>query len=291
VALGGLLVFAAAAGFGTLAIFGKLAAATGLDTPTLLLFRFVVATVALWAVLGPFGRLRLLSGRPLRTALAMGVVYGLMTVLFFEGLAFLSAGLAAIVFYTYPVFVFAISTVVLDERLTRPRLVALVAAVAGVALLVGASPVGADPVGVLLVLSAAVGYATYTTGSRAVVASIDPATLAATALVSTTASMVPYWLASGGVSLPAGVDQWLLVVGIGMVGTAAPIVLFVVGLERVEASRASVIGTAEPAVTVLLGATLLGEPVTPALVVGGGLVLGAVLLVQREGRPTGMVVH
>jgi len=71
----------------------------------------------------------------------------------------------------------------------------------------------------------------------------------------------------------------------------SPIVLFVVGLERVEASRASVIGTAEPAVTVLLGATLLGEPVTPALVVGGGLVLGAVLLVQREGRPTGMVVH
>lgn len=284
-------MFAAAAGFGTLAIFGKLAAAAGLDTPTLLLFRFVVATVALWAVFGIPGRLRLLSGRSLRTALAMGVVYGLMTVLFFEGLAFLTAGLAAVAFYTYPVFVFAISTAVLDERLTRPRLVALVLAVAGVAILVGASPSGADPVGVLLVLSAAVGYATYTAGSRAVVASIEPATLAATALVATTASMVPYWLASGGPSVPTGIGQWLLVVGIGLVGTAAPVALYVAGLERIEASRASVIGTAEPAVTVLLGAALLDEPVTPVLVVGGGLVLGAVLLVQREGRPTGMVVH
>lgn len=189
--VGGLQVFAAAAGFGTLAIFGKLATAAGLDTPTLLFFRFVVATAALWAVFGSLGRVRILAGRQLRVALAMGIVYGLMTVLFFEGLEFLPAGLAAVVFYTYPVFVFAISTAALDERVTRPKLLALVAAIAGVGILVGANPAGADPAGVVLVVSAAIGYATYTTGSRAVLDAIDPATLAATALVATTASMVP----------------------------------------------------------------------------------------------------
>ena len=45
--LGSLLVVSAAAGFGTLAVFGKLATATGLGTATLLLFRFLVATAAL----------------------------------------------------------------------------------------------------------------------------------------------------------------------------------------------------------------------------------------------------
>lgn len=289
--LGGLQVFAAAAGFGTLAIFGKLAASTGLDTPTLLLFRFVVATVALWTVFGLLGRAQLLSGRQLRVALAMGTVYGLMTVLFFEGLVFLPAGLAAVVFYTYPVFVFGISTAALDERVTRPKLLALVVAVAGVGLLVGASPARADPVGVVLVLSAAIGYATYTTGSRAALDTVDPAPLAATALVAAMASVIPYGMVTGGLSFPSGLDQWLLVVGIALVGTAAPVVLFVGGLERIEASQASVIGTSEPAVTVLLGVAVLGEPVTPVLVVGGGLVLCAVLLVQREGRPTAMVVH
>lgn len=98
-------------------------------------------------------------------------------------------------------------------------------------------------------------------------------------------------MVTGGLSIPSGLDQWLVVLGIGLVGTAAPIVLFVHGLERIEASHASVVGTSEPAVTVLLGVALLGEPVTPVLVVGGGLVLCAVLVVQWDGQPAGTVVH
>lgn len=289
--LGGAMVFAAAAGFGTLAIFGKLAATVGISTPTLLLFRFLVATVATLAYFGLNGRAQRLSGRPLRVALSMGVVYGAMTVLFFLGLEFIPAGLAAIVFYTYPVHVFAISAVLLDERLTPRKLLALGGAVAGVGLLVGASPAGATPLGVLLVLAAAVGYATYTTGSRASLSAVDPAPLTTTALVAATVSMVPYGALSGQLSVPTGPVQWLVVVGIGLVGTAAPIVLFVRGLDLIEAGHASILGTAEPVVTVLLGIVLLGEPITPALVGGGVLVLSGVLLIQREGRPTGMVAH
>jgi drug/metabolite transporter (DMT)-like permease len=38
----------------------------------------------------------------------------------------------------------------------------------------------------------------------------------------------------------------------------------------------------EPVVTVFLGAALLDEAVTPFVVAGGALVLGGVLLVQRD---------
>lgn len=78
-----MLVFAAAAGFGTLAIFGKLASAAGLSTSTLLLFRFIVATVVVWAVFGVCGQANTLSGRLLWIVLAVGVLYGIMTGLFF----------------------------------------------------------------------------------------------------------------------------------------------------------------------------------------------------------------
>jgi drug/metabolite transporter (DMT)-like permease len=36
--------------------------------------------------------------------------------------------------------------------------------------------------------------------------------------------------------------------------------------------------------TVVLGVALLGETITPILVIGGGFVLCGVLLVQRESR-------
>ena len=281
---GGLLVFAAEAGFGTLAIFGKLAAAAGLSTSTLLLFRFVVATITVWAVFGFRGRAQLLSGRALWIALAIGTMYGVMNGLFFEGLAYLSAGLTAIVFYTYPVHVFVLATVALDERVTRLKMLALGVAVAGVGLIAGANPTGTDLFGIGLVLLAAVAYAIYTTGIRATLSSVDAGALTATALIATTLSILPYGVLTGGLSVPVGIEQWLIVFGIGLIGTAAPIVLFFRGLDRIEASHASIIGTSEPMATVLLGVALLGETITPIIIAGGALVLVGVVLIQRESR-------
>ncbi|MGN8215193.1 MULTISPECIES: EamA family transporter [Halococcus] len=55
-----------------------------------------------------------------------------------------------------------------------------------------------------------------------------------------------------------------------------------------EESRASVVTTAEPVVTVVLGVLVLGERLSPGILAGGTLVLAGVLLIQREtpnGRP------
>ena len=164
--VGVLMVFAAEAGFGTLAIFGKLAPSVGLSTSTLLLFRFIVATLTVWTVFGIRGQARLPSGRLLWIALVIGVIYGIMNGLFFEGLEYLSAGLAAIIFYTYPVYVFVIATIALNERPTRLKLLALSIAVFGVGFIASTNPTGANPVGIILLLLAAVAYATYTTGIR-----------------------------------------------------------------------------------------------------------------------------
>lgn len=289
--VGGLLVFAAAAGFGTLAIFGKLAYAAGLSTSTLLLFRFIVATLLVWAAFGVLGRATTLSGRKLWIALAVGMLYAIMTGLFFWGLEYVPASLAAIVFYTYPAHVFAISTVVLDERLTRLKGLSLTVALVGVILIVGANPTGANPVGIGLVLMAAIGYATYTTASRATLTTLDSAKLIANAMVATMVSMVPFGVLFGHLSVPKGTEQWLIVFGIGLVGTAVPIVLFIQGLDRIEASHASIIGTSEPLVTVLLGVVLLGDQFTTFLIIGGAFVLGGMFLIQMDGQLSRSQAH
>lgn len=63
-----------------------------------------------------------------------------------------------------------------------------------------------------------------------------------------------------------------------------PHLLFYEGVSRLAASRVGVVSTVEPVVTVTLGALLLAEPVTPAVIGGGGLVLAEVVLVQTDGR-------
>jgi drug/metabolite transporter (DMT)-like permease len=276
------MVLVASAGFGTLAIFGKFAEEAGLNTTTLLTYRFLLGTALLWIALAVWGRARLLPGRKLRIALGLGVLYAAFSALFFWGLLFVPAGIAGITFYTFPVFVYALSVTVLDERLSPRKLGALVLALAGVFLIVGGDGSGIDLFGVGLVLLAAFGYACYITGSRAALASIEATVFAGTALIGTALSFLGFGLVSGRLVVPAGSDQWLLIFGIAVVGTALPLLLYAGGLDRVEASRASIISTSEPVVTVLLGIVLLGELLTPVVVAGGTLVLAGVVLIQTD---------
>lgn len=281
-----LLILLAAIGFGTIAIFGTLATDAGLNNPTLLTVRFALATALLVGYLSYRGD----AARPPReavpTMVGLGVAYATLTAAFFWGLLYVPAGLATITLYTYPVYVFLIGTALLGEVLTRRKLVALTVAVSGVGLIVGVDTGGVDPFGLLLVTIAAMAYAVYTTGSRAAVETIGADRLATAAMATTGACFLAYGVASGTLFMPATVRQWGIIVGLTVAGTVVPILCFVNGLRFVEADRASIVSTVEPVVTVLLGTAVLGERLSPTILLGGGLVLAGVLLIRTDDGGT-----
>lgn len=278
--IGAVLVLGAAAGFGTIGIFGKLAVAIDLDLATLLPVRFTVATLVVVALAinrsWAFPR----SERDWLTTLALGVTYTAMTLFFFVSLRFLTAGIATIVLYTYPTFVVALSAIFLGETVTVRKLIALGLATGGIALVVGLGTTDIDPLGVGLALGSAACYAVYTTGSRMLSPSISPRPLMIGILVGTTVSMLVYGVLDGGLALPTGRDEWWIVLGLALVSTVIPHLLFYEGVSRLQASRVGVVSTAEPVVTVVLGVILLGETVTLSVLAGGLLVLCGVLVVQ-----------
>ncbi len=281
--VGILLVVVSAIGFGTLGILGKLAAEAGLSIPTVLFFRFLLASALVWAGLAVRGRLRRFSGRDLFVSLGLGAFgYALMSGLYFWGLSFMSAGLVGILLYTYPVFVVVLSALVLDERVTRQTASALVLALTGVALITGGDPAGADPRGIIVVLGAAVVYASYITLSRVALDTVPADQLTAHVLPAAACAYFVFGSAAGTLSVPGTISAWSIVVTIAVLATAIPIFTFFAGIDRIGASRASIVSTVEPVVTLLLGAAILYEPITLVTVGGGGLVLGGVLLVQVE---------
>lgn len=285
---GTLLVLGAASGFGTIGIFGELAIAADLSLATLLPVRFALATVVVLVIAQIRGWGLPRSPREWISTLALGVVYTGMTIAFFASLEYLTAGFATIVLYTYPAFVVVLSALLLGESVSRRTVLALSCSLLGVALAVGIEVDGAAIVGVALALGAAGCYAIYTAGSRSVVASLSPRPLMIGALVGTTVCFFAFGIGTGGLTVPANNTQWGIVVGLAIVGTVLPLIMFYEGVERLEASRVGIVSTAEPVVTVILGALVLDESVTPAVAVGGALVLAGVVLVQQSretGRP------
>lgn len=276
-----LLVFVASVCFGTLGIFGEFAPSIGISISTLLLFRFGLATVVIWVGLFTVGKFPVLAPRRAAIAIGLGFLYGLMTVFYFLSLHWLTAGIAALVYYTYPVLVFVLSMLVLDEPLTGRKLLALSTVLAGVSLTIGVDTPGVNPTGIGIVSLAALAYALYMIGSRLFVTDVSSTAQTAYNFFGAALCMCLYGVFVSSPSMPAGHSQWLVIFGISTLGTIIPIGLLLIGLRRLEASRASIIGTAEPMTAVLLGALVLGESVTASLAGGGLLILSGIVLGQQ----------
>lgn len=286
---GTLLVLGAAAGFGTIGIFGEFAIATGLPLSTLLPVRFCLATVAVLVMVLLHGWSLPTTRREWLVTLTLGCVYTAMTIAFFTSLRYLTAGLATIVLYTYPTLVVVLGVVVLRESIGARLVTGLVCSLAGIGFVVGVGGTETTtaefaPLGVGLALAAAACYAVYTAGSRRVIGTLSPRPLMIGVLVGTTISMLAYGLLAGGLAVPVNGREWAITAGLAVIGTVLPLVLFYEGVKRLPASRVGIISTAEPVVTVGLGVALLEEPLTWNLLVGGSLVLLGVTLVQGN-RP------
>ena len=147
----------------------------------------------------------------------------------------------------------------------------------------GAGAGALDPLGVALGLGAAVVYSTYILVSDGIVGRIEPRVLAALVCTGAAASLTvgsallgdlrPGELAPGG---------WGWLACLAVVSTVTPIVLFFAGLKRVGPTTASILATVEPLVTVLLAFLVFGETLGAVQLVGGALVLAAVLALHAR---------
>lgn len=280
---GVLLMVLSATSFGTLGVLGKYASAAGLSIPTVLTYRFLGGTLFYWVLVAYNGNLRRLRGRALGIAVLLGAgFYAAQSGLYFLGLEYMTAGLVGLVIYTYPVLVVVLSYIVLDERITSYTVAGLTLALGGVAVVSGLDPMGADPRGVAIVLGAALVYAGYYITSHVALDDVNAQTLTAYVLPSAAASFVVFGLATDSLTIPTTGYEMTVLAAVALLGTAIPIGAFFAGLAYIGASRASIISSLEPATAVVLGVILLDEPLAPATIAGGILVLVGVLVIQRE---------
>ncbi len=274
-----LLIVISAAAFGSLAILGRYAYADGLDAITLLFLRFSLAAVVMAGLL--FLRHESLPrGSALVRLIGMGAIgYVGQSYCYLTAVRYASPGLAALLLYLYPVIVALLSILILHEKVTRTKVLALGLALLGMALTIG--PEGGQLPGILLVLSAAGIYSVYImVGTRV----MKQVTAVQSSIVIFTSAGITFGLlmTAKGPHLPRSGAGWLTIILIVLIPTLIAAVTFLAGLARIGPTNAAMLSTLEPVVTVLLAAWLLGDQLKWISLLGGGLILGAVLLLARQ---------
>jgi drug/metabolite transporter (DMT)-like permease len=159
-------------------------------------------------------------------------------------------------------------------------------AIGGMAITLGGKLQG-QPIGIALALMAAGVYAVYILFGNSLAKSkenIHP--LAACVVILGTAGMANSAIAVWqGVSLPGTATGWLAVGVIALFSTAIAIAAFFAGVAQIGAAKASIISTFEPVITMAFGVTLLGEKVSGTQLLGGAMVLAAVILLAQRSAP------
>ena len=288
---GTLMCLASGAAFGAMAVFGKLSYDEGATVGTLLVVRFGLAAVLFWLLLaarGGLGEARSLSRRDLGLGLALGGAgYALQAGGYFAALERIDASLLALILYTYPAMVAGAALAIGRERLDGRKVAALLLASSGLVLVLAGAGAGAlDPLGAALGLGAAMIYTTYILVSERVVARVRPQVLSAVVCTGAAASLFVGTTLLGAFNpgeLTAAGWAWLGCLAV--VSTVGAVSLFFAGLDRVGPTAASILSTIEPVVTVLLAFLVFGEVLGAVQLVGGALVLAAVVVLNaRWGR-------
>ena len=172
-----------------------------------------------------------------------------------------------------------------DERLTPVRLLGMGIGVVGIAALLGLDVGGAQLLPILAVALTVVGYATGPLVISRSLPDVPGVAASAIALGVTAVVYAPFAVPRLGQVADASAPALLSLVGLGAVCTALALALFFALIREVGPQRALVITFVNPAVAVLLGVLLLGEPFTLGIAVGLPLVLVGCVLATRKSRP------
>lgn len=278
--LGVALVLLSAVAFGSTSIFADLAFRDGADEFTVLLIRFAIAAAVLLGVM-IVRRMPLPPWRVVLGLLLLGIVGRAgQGITYFSALELAPAGLVALLLYLYPALVTLLAVVFLKDRLTWSKALALLVALAGTALAAGPSA-GGQPLGVVLGLVTAAIYAVYIIASSRVTRQASALTASALIIAGT---VLPYAgiVAVRGATLPRTSLGWGAIVAMALFSTVVGTVTFFAGLGRVGPTNTSILSTFEPAWTVLLAALVLGERLSLVQLLGGTLILAAVLALARD---------
>lgn len=221
--------------------------------------------------------------RHLKYFFGTGVVSVLLyTLCYYSGQQISSLAVATILMYTSPAFVVLLAALVRKEPVTRKKVTALGLTFVGCALTCGLLSGGltATPLGVALGLGSGFFYALYSIFAPAALAHYTPMAVTYWTYVFSAAGSL---LILRPAELAAGLVQprmWILCVGMVVVSSLLPYILYTKGLTRVEPGRASIMASVELVMAAVTGVLAFGEPMTAVTAGGIACVLAGVYILR-----------
>jgi drug/metabolite transporter (DMT)-like permease len=263
--------------------------ADGVSTWSLLCWRYLLALVIIFAGIR-LARLRLgaaLRQGAWRIALVGASLGAAQTLCYFQSLRWLDTGIAVLLFYTFPVVTLGVERFCFKQQVALSVLLCVIVIFMGAALIAvpGLHNGTIDPRGLAWAVPGPIIYAFYLAANARLLGR-HPPVIGAVFLyggLATAYLSAVLWL---GASLPISVPGWLSLAFLALGPGAVAAIAQSYSMPRLGPPTYAIIANCELVTVVLVGATVLGEKLSPTSALGGGLILAGILLHGWVRKPT-----
>jgi len=284
------LVLLGAVCFSIKAILIKLAYQYSVDAVTLLMLRMCFSLPFFLVVLSLYKRKETeekATGQDLVKIMLLGVLgYYVASIFDFWGLEHITAGLERLVLFSYPTIVVLISFFVLKKPITKTILASLILTYLGIFIIFSDGKIGGNGnvyLGASLIFVSAITYAAYLVGSGNLIPKIGSVLFNAYAMiVACVAIILHFAIAQPTNLLELNPEVYYYAFAIAIISTVIPTFLVAEGINLIGASKASIVASVGPVISIFLGYTFLNEPVTIIEMIGTLFVMGGVLLISYK---------
>lgn len=280
---GGLYIIISSVSFGLLPILGKIAYSYGANTFTVLFLRFLLASIIVLFYIFKNKASLCINIKELLLIALFGILgYSLTSLCLFQSYNYISAGLATMILYTYPAIVTLISMIFFKEKQGAYKLISLAFSLAGVLVLALYGAKIYNIKGIILSLLASLFYSIYVLGiSHTRIKNVD--NYVSTFLISVVACIFIgiTGKATGQLYLNINFYSLVCIALMAFLSTFLALTTFLKGVKLIGATRASIISTLEPVVSLFLGIIILKEASSAYIFIGSSLIMISVIMSTR----------
>ena len=210
---------------------------------------------------------------------------------FFSGLQYISASRAALIVALNPAVMTLIAYLYYRERVTALKVLGIVLCFCGVALVVGGGDAqgaagGRGWLGEALIGGCVLSWSAYSVFCKTVVRQLGPLHTVTYSIYAGTVMLVCYAAATGVLRMDAvwrfSMAEITSLFYLGVIGSAVAYIWYYEGIKQIGVARASVFIALNPLSAVLFGSAMLGEQLTLATLLGGVLIIGGIVVENRQ---------
>ncbi|MCX7841071.1 MAG: DMT family transporter [Anaerolineae bacterium] len=257
---------------------------------TIILLRFVFGAAVLWLAIARWRMFRRIGARDLVYLAILGfIAVPLHQALQAIGLLYTTASSMGWIIALIPVFTAILAWLFLGEPMSARKAIGSILAFSGAVFVVTRGALSVDTLrlpstlGDALAVASALNWAIFQVASKPILRRLEPTLAMAYVMLLGGVVILPFTIPQATSDVPHLVlDSWLAILFLGIFCSGLGYLIWYDALSKIDASQLSALSYIQPLITLLIAAMFLGETITPAIVLGGAVILVGVYLVNRS---------